>query len=566
MINQEIAQIFEKMASYVEMSEDKNAFFRARAFRKAADVINSLPVDLEDDKFIESPQLLVAMEGIGKSIAAHIVEYVKTRKIKDYEEMKKQSPVELEELLKVQGLGPRKILKLYKLLGVTNIETLKKAAESDKIASLDGFGKKSQQNILESLSFAISNKGRKPYFEIEKIVTQYLYYLNQDKNFIKIEALGSFRRRKDMIGDIDFLGASKDLEKSMNHFINYERVDKILAQGDTKSSVWLKDKVQVDIRIVPEESYGAAMQYFTGNKEHNVKLRNIAIDKNYKLSEYGLFDRKSGQLVEGASEKSIYEILGLQFPIPELRENRGEIEIGLKNKLPTVISESDIHGDLHMHTIFSDGVDTAYDMAKYAESLGYKYIAITDHIGNLPVANAIKEDRFDDYLESIEDARKRVPGIKILSGAEVEVDKNGDYEFDEKLLARLDLVIAGIHIGNKSTDDAMTNRIEKVVNNPLTKIIAHPTGRLLGQRQGYTYDFEYIFRLCASREVALELDSNPYRMDLPDDLIKLAVDLGCKIAIDTDAHSKYELNNIKYGIYAARRGWVTVNDLFVPNM
>ncbi len=564
MINQEIATIFDRMASYIDMSDSPNAFFKSRAFRKASEIIDSLPIDLDDKKFIESPQLLIAMEGIGKAIAAHIVEYLKTGKIEDYEKMKKESPVDLEELLNIQGLGPKKILKLYKLLGVTNIETLKEASESGKIAQLDGFGEKSQQNILESLSFAILNKDRRPYIEVEKIVDAYLEYLDLDKSIIQIQPLGSFRRKKDMIGDIDFLVSSKDPEKSMKHFIDYPKVDKILANGETKSSVWLKDKIQADIRIVEDDSFGSAMQYFTGNKDHNVKLRNIAIDKGYKLSEYGLFDRKTDELIESKSEERIYKILKLQFPIPELRENRGEVELALRNKLPNVISAEDIHGDLHMHTTFSDGANSAVEMATYAKSLGYKYIAITDHIGKLYVANAIQADRFDDYLESIEQARQKVSGIKIFLGAEVEIDKFGDYEFDENLLSKLDIVIAGVHMSNKMSSDDMTKRLEKVIKNPLTTFIAHPTGRILNQRPGYTYDFEYIFKLCADYEVALEINSHPYRLDLSDELVKLAITKNCKIAINTDAHSQLELNNIKYGIYTARRGWVTSKDLYTP--
>ncbi len=543
------------------MLEDKNAFFKSRAYRKAAEVINSLSVDLADEKFIKNPQLLVAMEGIGKVTAANIVEYLLEGKITDYEELKKSSPVELEGLLQIQGIGPKKILKLYKTLGIKNISDLQKAADENKIATLEGFGKKSQDNILESIKFAITNKDKKPYYQIEPLVEDYLNYLKGDKNIIKVEALGSFRRKKEQIGDMDFLVSTKEPDLTRDFFTKYKEVDKILGSGDTKSSVWLKQKVQADMRIVPIDSYGAAMQYFTGSKDHNVKLRNIAISKGYKLSEYGLFDRKTDDLIEGKSEEKIYQTLVSRFIPPVLRENNGEIESAIKNELPTLITLDDIKGDLHTHTTWSDANNTIEEMVLAAKSKGYKYIGISDHFGAPPVANPIPQSQFNDYLSDIREIEQKVDGIKIYAGAEVDIDRDGTFKYDEKLLSKLDYVIVSIHMSTKMTIDEMTKRIEVAVKNPLTKFIAHPTGRLIGQRPGYEFDYEYIFKLCKEYDVALEINAHPQRLDLNENLVRLAISLGCSIAINTDAHSVSDLDLMKYGINIAQRGWMEPKDL-----
>ncbi len=564
MINQEIADIFDKMASYIDLMGGKNAFFKSRAFRKASEVVASLPIDLDNEKFVKHPQMLVAIEGIGNSIANHIVEYIQYRKIEDYERFKEECPVDLEGLSQVQGLGPKKILKLYKMLGIKNIDELKEAAESDKISQLDGFGEKSQQNILESISFAITNKDRKPYFLVEPIVKEYIDYMKSDPNLKKIDVLGSFRRRKDMIGDIDFLVISDNPSKTMEHFRNFKNIEKILGSGDTKSSVWLSSKIQADIRVVPEDSWGAASQYFTGNKDHNVKLRNIAISKGFKLSEYSLSNRKTNEVIESKSEEQIYEKIGLQYVIPELRENNGEVELAIKNNLPQVVENSDITGDLHTHTTYSDGTSSIIDMVNAAKSKGYEYIGISDHLG-LTIAGGIPKDQFKTYLSALRNADSDIDGIKIYAGAECEVNKEGEYVYPEELLAELDYVIAGVHLATKMDPDAMTKRLEKIIKNPLTKIIAHPTGRILGQRPSYEYDYEYIFELCAKQNVILEINSDPHRLDLNDSLVRTALKFNCKIAINTDAHSIEALDNIRYGVNIARRGWLTPRNLFKPS-
>lgn len=561
MINQRIAEILNNMAAYCEMSEDRNAFFRARAFKKAAEVVDKFPYDFSDPSWHGDIDRMKKLQGIGERIAIHIKEFAETGQIPEYEQMKKESPVNLEELLRVQGVGPKTILKLYKILGVTDISSLKKAAETGKISELEGFGKKKEQNILESINFAIVNKDRISIAVAEEQINLLQNYLNQDKNIKQIEFGGSYRRRSETIGDIDILIVSKNPEKSIQHFVDYEEVEKILGQGDTKGSIWLKSKIQVDVRVVPEASFGAAIQYFTGNKDHNVKLRNIAISKGYKLSEYGLYKRESDELVEGKSEQLIYEKLGLQYPIPELREDLGEIEAAKENKLPTLVTFNDIKGDMQMHTTNSDGANTVEEMAEKAISLGYEYIGITDHFGKLKIANAIDPDEFDDYLKQIRTADEKFKNVDIYASGEIEIDNDGNLEFEEEMLKQLDYVIASVHFSTKMDDKTMTNRIITALKHPLTKILAHPTGRLIGQRPGFTFNYQEVFRVAKEEGVALEINAHPARLDLNHELTKLAVDIGCKIIINTDSHSANEMDNMRFGLDVARRGWVEPKNL-----
>lgn len=560
MINTQIAEILFNMASYIEMESEKNSFFRARALKNASDVLSSFPYDLSSPEWCDV-QRLEKLQGIGKSTAEHIVEFIKTGKVKDYETLKSKSPVKLEELLRIQGVGPKSVLKLYEKLGVTDVASLKKAAIENKISQVDGFGDKKQSAILESIEFAITHSGRVSIAEAEYEINQLFDYMKDDKNIIQINVAGSLRRRKETIGDIDILVSSKDAKATMLHFVSYKNIEKVLAHGETKSSIWLKSKIQVDIRLVDLDSFGAALQYFTGSKEHNVKLRNIAISKGYKLSEYGLFTRGDLKLKEGKDEKKIYEILVNNYIEPELREDQGEIEAASKNKLPDLITLSDIQGDLQMHTTFSDGENSIEEMAQKGIELGYKYIGITDHFGKLKIANAISESDFETYINAIHKADKEIPGIKIFASGEIEIDKNGDLEFDNSLLERLDYVIASIHFATKMSKEDMTKRIIKVLRNPLVKILAHPTGRLIDQRPGFEFDHQEVFKVAKEENVALEINAHPKRLDLNDKLTYIAIVMGCKVVINTDSHSIRELENMRFGVDVARRAWVQKESL-----
>lgn len=565
MVNQEIAAIFNKMAAYLEMNTDQKSFFRARALKKAAEIIDRFPHDLAADEWHKDEAKLKSIEGIGDKIAQHIKQYVTTGNIPEYESLKNDSPVKLEELLKIQGVGPKKILKLYKELQVIDIQSLEKAAQDNKIADLAGFGKKSQDAILESIKFAILHKDRVLINVAEEQKDLLMDYLKKDKNIKLLEYAGSLRRKRETIGDIDFLACSTSSKETMDYFINYPNTEKVLSNGETKSSLWLKSKIQVDLRLVNEANFGAALQYFTGSKEHNVTLRSIAIDKGYKLSEYGLFKRdnssldKEGELIEARSEEKIYNILGLDYVEPELRENTSEFAAARNHTLPNLIDLKDIKGDLHMHTTSSDGQNTVEEMATYCKELGYDYIGITDHFGNLKIANAVDPSRLDSYLKSIKSVN--IPGLKIYAGCEVEVDKDGNLEFNDEYLKQLDFVIASIHLSTKMSKEEMTNRIIKTIRNPVVTILGHPTGRLIGTRPSFEFDFQEVFKICREENVALEVNAHPMRLDLPDYLIREAIKAGCKISINTDSHAIKELNNMKYGVYTARRGWCEKKDL-----
>lgn len=564
MVNIEIANILDKMSSYVLLTEDKNAFFKARALQRASETLERFPHDLSSPEWINDINKIKSIEGIGQSIAKHIQDYVKLGYIPEYEEMKKQSPVNLEELLEIQGVGPKTVIKLYKEIGVTDLETLQTAAKNGQIADLEGFGQKSQDKILKSIEFSIKNKGRKNILDAEIEVNEILNYLSKDDNIKRVEPAGSYRRKKDTIGDIDLLAISQSPDKTMEYFVKYPKTESILNQGDTKSSIWLTSKIQMDLRILQEESFGAGMQYFTGSKEHNVRLRNHAIDKGYKLSEYGLFNRKTNELVESENEINIYQKLGLSYIEPELREDNGEIDLASKNKLPQIISQKDIKGDLHTHSTWSDGLNSIEEMVVKAKEMGYEYIGISDHFGKLKIANAIDETEFQDYIKDIKETDEKFKEIKVFASAEVEIGKDGELEFDKNLLKELDYVIASVHFSTQMSSDQMTKRIITALKNPLTKILAHPTGRIINKRPGFDFDYNEVFKVASQENVALEINSHPYRLDLKDQLVKLAIKHGCKIVINTDAHSINELEYIKYGVNVARRGWVQKQDLYYP--
>jgi len=562
MVNQEISKIFSNIADYLEMSEESNVF-RIIAFRKASETILKYPTDVSKLNRYD----LEKISGIGKSTASDILEYAKTGKIEYYEQLKKDSPVNLEELTKIQGMGPKRIKKLYYELGVKNIDDLKKAAETGKIEMLEGFGKKSQDSILQNIQFAIVNKDRNRIDIALKIASDYITYLKEnDKSIIQIKYAGSLRRREETVGDVDLLVLSKNPANTHKVFTNYNQVDKVLAFGDTKSSVWLKQKIQIDLRVVDNDSFGTALQYFTGNVDHNVMLRKVAIKKGYKLSEYGVFDKSKKNLTGGKSEKDVYRLLVNNYIIPEMRNNNGEIGLALAGKLPTPITIDSIYGDLQMHTTNSDGKHTVNEMVQKCIDLGYKFMGITDHFGNLGVANAVKEDEFNEYYDNILQAKERYKDkIKVYIGGEINIKSNGDLDFTQDKLEKLDYVLASVHSGLKRDPKEQTQRYLNALQNPVIKIIGHPTGRLIGERPGFEFDYDRVFSECAKKHVAVEINSHPMRLDLPYQLVLKAVKQGCKISINTDAHSVEDLDLIKYGVFVARKAGLESKNLFNPD-
>jgi DNA polymerase (family 10) len=558
MINQEVAQIFSNIADYLEMNNEKNVF-RIRAFKKASEVVLKYPQDVGKLNLSE----LKKINGIGESTAKDILQYAETGKIDYYEQLKKESPVKLEELTKIQGMGPKRVKKLYYELGVKTVDDLKKAAESGKIAKLEGFGEKSQTSILENIEFAIVNKDRTRLDTALQVAQDYINYLKQnDIGIINVEYGGSLRRREETVGDIDILVSSKDSKNTSKVFTKYSHVEKVLGSGETKSSVWLKQKVQVDMRVIDKDSFGTALQYFTGNVDHNVLLRKIAIKKGLKLSEYGLF-RGDKNLVAGKDEKETYKLLVNNYIIPELRTDNGELDLALKYKLPNPLKVKDITGDMHMHTTHSDGANTPDEMVKKCIDLGYTHMGFADHFGNLGVANAVRENEFNHYFEDLLQIKEKYSKqIKIFIGAEANIKPNGDLDFDQNKLQKLDFVVASIHSSFKQSVEQVTERYLKVLQNPAVKIIGHPTGRLIGERPGFEFDFEKVFNESAKSKVAMEINAHPMRLDLPYQLAIKAKQANCSFSINTDAHSIHDLDLMKYGVFVARKAGIEVKNLY----
>jgi len=550
MKNLEVVKILNQIADLLDI---KGIEFKPSAYRKASRTIESLNKNIED---IAKQGKLKDLPGIGQGISKKIIEIIETGTCKEFEDLKKSIPIDYESLLAVEGLGPKSVKVLYKKLNIKNLNDLEKAAKKGIIKKLEGFGEKSENQILEGIDFAKSSGKRFLLGHIYDIALSIENQLKNSREVTKVSLAGSIKRMKETIGDIDILVTSKDPKKTMDLFVNLKDAKDIISKGPTRSSIRLNSGIQVDLRVVKEDEFGSALQYFTGNKEHNVITRKIAISKGYKLNEYGLF--KDNKKIAGKDEKEIYNKLGLDYIEPELRENTEEIESAKKHNLPKLINYNDIKGDLQMHTNFSDGNDTIEAMAKKAKELGYEYIAITDHVGNLSIANPLTEKRIDNYLKAIEKAKTE---IKIFKGCEVNIKPNGDLDLKNDILKKFDFVVASVHLSFKQEKDLMTKRILKAMDNKYVKVLGHPTGRLINARKGYELDLEKLFKKSNETNVILEINAQPERLDLKDVDVKNAVENKCKLIISTDAHNTNSLNYMKFGIATARRGWAEKKDI-----
>ena len=555
MKNIEVAELLNEIADYLEFANEP---FKVRAYRKAALVIEGLSEDIEQ---VWEENKLMDLPGIGEGIAKKIDDFLKHGKSKYLQELKKATLVDMEQLGAIEGIGPKTILKLYKELKVKNIAGLEKAAKLGKIQKIKGLGPTVEKNILKSIDFARKSSERVPLGFALSSAEEVVRMLKTLKEVQRVSIAGSTRRMKETIGDIDILATSKAPEKVIDFFAKMPGVADVLAKGPTKSSVRLKEGMQVDLRVLDDNIFGAALLYFTGNKEHNIILRKIAIEKGLKLSEYGLFDKKTDKLVAGRTEEDIYKKLGLAYIEPEIREDEGEIDAARKNKLPKLIGYSDIKGDLQMHTKWSDGSNTVEEMAIAAKKLGHEYICITDHTGKLTIAHALDEKRILEQRKEIEKINKKISGIKILQGVEVNITDNGSLDMPDKVLKQLDIVIASIHSGFKNPREKTTKRMIKAMENENVDIIAHPTGRLITKREPYDIDLEKVFDAAKKTNTIMEINSYPERMDLKDVNVRAAVKAGVKLVISTDAHNADQLHFIKLGIGTARRGWATKNDV-----
>ncbi len=561
MLNYEIAKIFYEIADFLEMEDVE---FKPSAYRKVALALEVLEKDIADI-YIDGGKKALDKEvpGVGESIAKKIEEYLKTGKIKYFEKLKKKTPIDMEKLNAIEGLGPKRIKALYQELNVENLRDLERVAKAGKIAPLFGFGSKTEKNILQGLKFLKKSKGRFLLGEILPKVKQIEQAFKNLKQVQEISVAGSIRRGKETIGDIDLLITTKEPAKVMDFFVSLPGVVKIWAKGRTKSSIRLKQGLDVDLRIVAQKSYGSALQYFTGSKEHNIATRKIAMNKGLKLNEYGLFKKR--KRIAGSNEKELYKAIGLDWIPPELREDRGEIETALDGKLPQLIERKDIKGDLHCHSNWNGGYDTILEMAKKAMEMGYQYLGISDHTKFLRIENGLDEKQLIKQGEEIDGLNKRFKkqgiNFQILKGVEVNILKNGLLDIKDETLSKLDYVIAGVHSNMKMSKIDMTKRIIRAMKNPYVKILSHPTGRILKRRDEYQIDFQKILKAAKEFKVALEINSFPLRLDLNDRNIRKAKEFGVKMAINSDAHQKKQLSLIEFGVIQARRGWAEKQDI-----
>ena len=564
MKNQELAKIFNDMSMFLEM---EGVAFKPYAYSKAALSLGGMNEDVADIYRKGGIKALMEIPGIGKAIADHIEEYLKTGKIKHYESYKKKLPLKIDELTRVEGMGPRKVKLLYQKLGVKNLKDLEKAAKAHKIAPLPGFGEKTEKNILQGLEFLKRDKGRFLLGEILPTARNVLEKLKGLKDVDQISLAGSVRRRKETIGDVDILVVSKNPSKVMDFFVKLDGVEKIWGKGGTKASIRMREGFDMDLRVVPKESYGSALQYFTGNKDHNIITRKIAISKGLKLSEYGIF--KGKKQIAGATEEGVYKAIGLPYIEPEMRENEGEIEAAQKGKLPKIIGYQDIKGDLHCHSDWDGGENSIEEMAKAAMDLGYEYIGISDHTKFLRIENGLDENKLLKQHEAIKKINdkfeKQKIKFRVLHGCETNILNNGSVDIKDEVLEKLDYVIAGAHSSLKMPKKEMTERLVKAMQNKNIDIISHPTGRLIGRRDEYQMDFDKILEVAKKTGTILEINSAPERLDLNGFHVRRAKEAGIKMIINTDSHQKEQLKLMEYGISQARRGWAEKENIINTN-
>ena len=552
MTNSEIAEIFENL--YNILSIDETTKFEALAYQRVAMELQSMPEDVSEvyDKYgIEG---LMKIPGVGKGIAQHIIEYLKTGKIEKYEKIKSEYPIDFKDLFRIEGLGPKKAILLYKKLGIKNLNDLKKAAEEHKIADIPGFGKKSEELILKNISMLASLHGRillaQGLNEARKIIS----YLTKSDFIDRCFIAGSTRRMKETLGDIDILATSKDSKKTMDLFINFEDARSVMIKGETKTTILLSTGVTCDLRVINDASFGAALQYFTGSKDHNIKIRKIAIGNNYKLNEYGLFYNDSN-IAAGKDEKFIYNRLNMDYIPPEMREDRGEIELALQHRIPELISLNDIKGDLHLHTKESDGLNTTEEMVNAALEKRYEYIAMTNHTKNLKIAHGIGDQDFIKYFDTVDKLNQKYK-IKILKGAEVDILKDGSLDLKDETLGQMDCVIASVHMNISMEKEDMTQRVINAIKTGKVNILGHPTGRLINKRSSYEIELDEVSKYCEKYKTALEINSSPERLDLNDENILKTSKYNVYYSINTDSHNIYGYDFMELGVGTARRGWL----------
>ena len=555
MKNQEIVRIFNDIADLLEIKGENP--FRIRAYRRAALNIESLSTDIASTRKDE----LMKIPGIGQDLARKILEYIQTGKMQAYEDLKKEVPEGLSGLLSVPSLGPKTAKLLFEKLQVKDLDDLARLAREHKLIGLPGIKEKTEENIIKGIEMLKRGMERQPLGKVLPIAKDIVGYLETHATVDQIKIAGSIRRWKDTVKDIDILATSRDPKAVMNAFVHLPSVQDILMHGPTKSSVIIHEGLQVDLRVVEEDSFGAALAYFTGSKAHNIRLREMAVKAGLKINEYGIFREKDDKKLGGKREEDVYRILGLPFIAPELREDLGEIEAAIEGRLPRLIDSSDIRGDLHVHTRRSDGSHDFDELIREAKKRGYEYIAITDHSKGLGIARGLSEERLLEEKAEIEALNKKLKGFKLLAGVEVDIRSDGRMDFTDEILRQMDIVVASIHSGFRQSREQLTRRLTSAMRNPCVSIIAHPTGRLIGERDPYDVDMHEVLKVAKETGTAIEINAYPLRLDLNDAYAKMAKEMGVRLAISTDTHITNQFDFMEYGVAIARRGWLEKRDV-----
>jgi len=569
MENLDVASVLEELADLLEI-QGANPF-RIRAYRNAVRTVEGLTRPLR--VMVEAGDDLTELPGIGKDIAARIEELIRTGRMEMLDQLDAEVPRSLVELMRLDGVGPKKARKLFDELDVRTVDDLEAELQAGRVESLQGFGKKSAEKILRAIAEHRAHVGRFLLDDVEQLVAPVVEHVKAAPGVDRVEVAGSLRRRKETIGDVDLLARCEgDGTAVVEHFAAYPGAERVDAAGGTKGSIVLRSGLQIDLRVIPPRSFGAAMQYFTGSKEHNVAMRTRAVRRGLRVNEWGVFripegadpeslGKEDGERLAGETEEEVYEALGMTWMPPEIRENRGEVEASLEGGLPRLVSLEDIRGDLQMHSTWSDGKATLEEMAIACRERGYAYFAITDHSQAMAMVQGLTPERAREQWSEIEEVRERVRGIEILRSAEVDILKDGSLDLPDEVLDELDVVVVSVHSFMDQDRRTMTDRVLRALRHPRVDILAHPTGRLLNRREPFELDVEAVLTAAAELGVAVEVNANPNRLDLSDVHVYRARELGVKVVISTDAHSPRGLENMRYGVDQARRGWLEPDDV-----
>ncbi len=558
MRNAEVAQLLYNISELLEIKGEIS--FKIRAYARAARAIEGLTEDIEK---LAAEKRLKEIEGVGESIAEKIEEYLSEGRLEFYEELKNQVPGELHELLKIPGIGPKTLQFLHKELGIKSVEELEKAAREHRLRRLSHFGETKEENIIKAIERYRQRSTRIPLGTALPLAKEMVEALRKFEFIENIEPAGSLRRRKETIGDIDILATSKDAKAAIEAFVRLPQVRDVIGKGSTKATVVTRDAIQADLRIVEEKSFGTSLQYFTGSKEHNIKLRAIAQQQGLKLSEYDLEEVTTGKKLHYKTDDDVYRRLGLSPIPPEIREDTGEIEAALEGKLPELVESKDIKGDFHVHTNWSEGHNTLAEMAEAAKALGYEYIVITDHSTAVGLTRGMNEERVLEQIDEIGKLNGKLSDLHfhVFSGVEVDIRADAKLDLPSSILKKLDVVVAALHTAQGQKRREITGRLIKAMENENVDIIAHPTGRIIGEREAYDVDIEAVLDAAASTNTALEINAYPNRLDLGDVNVRKAKNKGIKLAIGTDSHNAGHLGLMEFGVNVARRGWLEKEDV-----